>query len=132
MAKYLLLKHYRRNAGPANLVDIPMEQWSPAEIDAHIGYMNDFAAKLEAEYRIPVYAGRGSIYGVDLFGAAGLYGLATRREFTDAPTGYDGFARVPVDVTYNLGLRVDTAVGGVTLAFSNLLGLIPARRGARK
>ncbi|GAA3640751.1 YciI family protein [Microlunatus ginsengisoli] len=47
MAKYLLLKHYRRNAGPEDLVGIPMEQWSPAEIDAHIAYMNDFAAKLE-------------------------------------------------------------------------------------
>ena len=47
MAKYLLLKHYRRNAGPENLLDIPMEQWSPQEIDAHIAYMNDFAAKLE-------------------------------------------------------------------------------------
>lgn len=47
MAKYLLLKHYRRNSGPENLVDIPMEQWSPAEIDAHITYMNDFAARLE-------------------------------------------------------------------------------------
>ena len=45
--KYLLLKHYRRNAGPENLLDIPMEQWSPQEIDAHIAYMNDFAAKLE-------------------------------------------------------------------------------------
>jgi hypothetical protein len=47
MAKYLLLKHYRRNAGPENVVDIPMEAWSPEEIDAHIAYMNDFAAKLE-------------------------------------------------------------------------------------
>lgn len=47
MAKYLLLKHYRRNAGPADLVGIPMEQWSPEDIDAHIGYMNDFAARLE-------------------------------------------------------------------------------------
>ena len=47
MAKYLLLKHYRRNTGPENLVDIPMEEWSPEEIDAHITYMNDFAARLE-------------------------------------------------------------------------------------
>ncbi|MCW3159348.1 YciI family protein [Micropruina sonneratiae] len=47
MAKYLLLKHYRRNAGPENLVDVPMDQWTPDEIDAHITYMNDFAAKLE-------------------------------------------------------------------------------------
>ena len=38
MAKHLLLKHYRRNAGPEDLVGIPMDQWSPAEIDAHITY----------------------------------------------------------------------------------------------
>jgi outer membrane protein assembly factor BamA len=92
----------------------------------------DFAAKLEGEYRIPLYVGRGSIYGVDLFAAAGIYGVATRREFTDPPAGYEGFARVPLDITYNLGLRVDTSVGGLTLAFSNFLGLIPARRGERK
>ena len=47
MARYLLLKHYRRNAGPENVVDIPMDQWSPEEIDAHMTYMGDFAARLE-------------------------------------------------------------------------------------
>jgi hypothetical protein len=47
MAKYLLLKHYRRNAGPEDLVGIPMQEWSPDEIDAHLTYMNDFAARLE-------------------------------------------------------------------------------------
>ena len=31
MAKYLLLKHYRRNAGPEDLVGVPMDQWSPDE-----------------------------------------------------------------------------------------------------
>jgi hypothetical protein len=47
MAKYLLLKHYR--GGPAPLVDIdPMDKWTPAEVDAHIQYMRDFAAKLES------------------------------------------------------------------------------------
>ncbi|WP_433933020.1 BamA/TamA family outer membrane protein [Sorangium cellulosum] len=120
---------------PDRLLDLAPDRRQPPNflstdiIEVRYG---DFAAKIEAEYRIPVYAGRGSIYGVDLFAAAGLYGLATRREFTDAPTGYEGFSRVPVDITYNLGLRVDTAVGGVTLAFSNLLGMIPARRGERK
>lgn len=47
MAKYLLLKHYRRNSRPEDVVDIPMEAWSPEEIDAHMKYMSDFAAKLE-------------------------------------------------------------------------------------
>ena len=45
MAKYLLLKHYRGAPAPAN--DIPMDQWQPAEVDAHIKFMQDFAAGLE-------------------------------------------------------------------------------------
>jgi hypothetical protein len=46
MAKYLLLKHYRGN--PVPVVDFdPMDKWTPAEVDAHIQYMRDFAAKLE-------------------------------------------------------------------------------------
>ncbi|MEV4559145.1 YciI family protein [Kitasatospora sp. NPDC049285] len=45
MAKYLLLKHYRGAPAPAGFV--PMDQWTPAEISAHVQYMRDFAAKLE-------------------------------------------------------------------------------------
>ena len=46
MAKYLLLKHYR--GAPAAVNDVPMDQWAPAEVEAHIKYMSDFAAKLES------------------------------------------------------------------------------------
>jgi hypothetical protein len=46
MAKYLLLKHYR--GGPTPFVDFgTMDQWTQAEVDAHIKFMQDFAAKLE-------------------------------------------------------------------------------------
>ena len=45
MAKYLLLKHYR--GAPATVNDVPMEDWTPDEIAAHVQYMNDFAARLE-------------------------------------------------------------------------------------
>lgn len=44
--KYLLLKHYR--GAPAAVNDVPIEQWSPQELSAHIQYMQDFAARLEA------------------------------------------------------------------------------------
>jgi hypothetical protein len=44
--KYLLLKHYR--GGPTPAVSFaPMDQWTPAEVDAHMKYMQDFAARLE-------------------------------------------------------------------------------------
>jgi hypothetical protein len=45
MAKYLLLKHYR--GAPASVNDVPMEQWTPEEVDAHMQFMRDFAARLE-------------------------------------------------------------------------------------
>src|ERR1700709_1574559 len=45
MAKYLLLKHYR--GAPAAVNDVPMDQWRPDEVDAHIQYMNDFADRLK-------------------------------------------------------------------------------------
>jgi hypothetical protein len=44
--KYLLLKHYR--GGPAPAVDwVPMDRWTPKEVDAHMQFMRDFAARLE-------------------------------------------------------------------------------------
>jgi hypothetical protein len=46
MAKYLMLKHYRGGKTPVN--DVPTDQWTPAEWEAHIQYMQDFAEKLES------------------------------------------------------------------------------------
>src|SRR5438309_10196620 len=46
MAKYLLLKHYRGAPTPVN--DVPMDQWKPDEVEAHIRFMNDFAARHES------------------------------------------------------------------------------------
>ncbi|MEU7477908.1 YciI family protein [Lentzea sp. NPDC042327] len=44
MAKYLLLKHYR--GAPAAVNDVPMAQWTPEEVTAHVRYMGDFADRL--------------------------------------------------------------------------------------
>jgi hypothetical protein len=44
MARYLLLKHYR--GAPAAVNDVPMDRWTPEEIDAHMAYMQDFAKRL--------------------------------------------------------------------------------------
>ena len=43
--KYLLLKHYR--GAPEAVNDVPMDQWTPEEIEDHVQYMGDFAARLE-------------------------------------------------------------------------------------
>jgi outer membrane protein assembly factor BamA len=87
----------------------------------------NYAAKLQGEYRIPVYRGHRSIYGIDFFSAAGVYGVANYRDLSDPPRGYNGLRRIPIDLTFNLGFRIDTSAGGFVFAFSNLLGLFPVR-----
>jgi hypothetical protein len=43
--KYLLLKHYR--GGPTPVTDCtPMDRWTPEEVAAHIGFMDELAADL--------------------------------------------------------------------------------------
>jgi outer membrane protein insertion porin family len=87
----------------------------------------NYAAKLDAEYRVPLYRGMRSIYGVDLFGSFGVFGLANDQDFVDRARGYQGFGSVPIGLTFNAGLRIDTQVGGFMIGLSNLIGLIPVR-----
>lgn len=89
----------------------------------------DYAAKLGAEYRIALYRGRRSIYGIDLFTSWGLVTLATSREIRNPPSDLSGFSRFPLDLTANIGFQVDTSVGGFNFSFANLLGFIPLREG---
>lgn len=45
MPKYLILKHYRGT--PATVNDVPMDRWTPEEVDAHMQFMADFGQRLE-------------------------------------------------------------------------------------
>ncbi len=85
----------------------------------------DYAAKLDAEYRIPLYRGTRAVYGIDVFARAGFYFLAGQRDVTNPPPGYSGAALIPIDFTANFGVQIDTSAGGFTFAFANLLGFIP-------
>jgi outer membrane protein assembly factor BamA len=84
-----------------------------------------YAAKLTGEYRIPLYRGSRSVYGIDLFASAGVFALASQQHIDDPPRGYSRAQLVPIDLTGNFGFRMDTSAGGFTFAFSNVLGLIP-------
>ncbi|HEY3894121.1 MAG TPA: YciI family protein, partial [Pseudonocardiaceae bacterium] len=46
MTKYLLLKHYR--GAPEAVNPVPMDQWTPEEVEDHCQYMADFATRLES------------------------------------------------------------------------------------
>lgn len=86
-----------------------------------------YAFDLNAEYRVPLYRGHHTVFGIDFFGSGGLYSVASDRDFTHPPKAYSGFARFPLDLTFNLGFRMDTSAGGFVFAFSNVLGFLPVR-----
>lgn len=89
----------------------------------------NYVAKADAEYRIPLYRGTRSIYGVDAFVSFGLYGIANEQDLLNHARGYKGFSTAPIDLTFNGGLRIDTQAGGFVLGVANLVGLIPPIHG---
>jgi outer membrane protein assembly factor BamA len=86
-----------------------------------------YAFDAGAEYRIPLYRGHHTVFGIDFFGSGGLYSVASDRDLVHTPRAYSGFARFPLDLTFNLGFRMDTSAGGFVFAFSNVLGFLPVR-----
>ena len=86
-----------------------------------------YAFKIAGEYRVPLFRGHRSIYGIDFFASTGIYGVAGMRDITSPPVGYSGLAQIPVDLTANFGFRMDTSAGGFVFAFSNVLGFVPLR-----
>jgi outer membrane protein assembly factor BamA len=91
-----------------------------------------YAGKIGTEYRIPLYRGQRAVYGIDFFGSAGVYGVAHRRDITDPPRGYSRLQLIPIDLTANLGFRMDTSAGGFSFAFSNIIGFVPVRSEANR
>ena len=87
----------------------------------------EFAARVNGEYRIPIYRGHRSIYGIDFFGSGGFFLLGSARDFNDPAAGYHGFSRIPIDLTFNVGVRMQTSAGGFAFAFSNIIGFLPIR-----
>lgn len=91
----------------------------------------ELAARLVGEYRIPIYRGHRSVYGIDFFASAGFFALGSKRDFTEPARGFGGFSRFPIDLTFNLGLRISTNAGGFLLGFSNAIGAFPIRSEAK-
>jgi outer membrane protein insertion porin family len=88
----------------------------------------EYALKVNAEYRIPLFRGQRSIFGIDFFGSFGAFVLATPREVLTPAPKYQGLRRIPMDLTANIGFRMDTSLGGFSFTFSNVLGFLPVNQ----
>jgi len=106
-----------RRALGINFSTLPSRNFLGTSI-AHHRYDN-YAGRVLVEYAIPVWRRRGLVYGGDLFAAAGLLGLASDGDF-DTPGPFRA-RDLPIDLTADLGLRLDTYVGIFTISIANAL-----------
>ncbi len=83
----------------------------------------EVAGQLEVQYSRRLFRSGGPIYGGDIFVGAGVFGLATRADFTARDEALVN--AMPVDLMFDVGLRLDTEVGIFELTFANGLGRLP-------
>jgi len=83
---------------------------------AHHRY-DQYAGRVLVEYAVPIWRRRGFVYGGDAFAAVGLLGMASLGDFR--PPGTSGFSSLPIDLTGDVGLRLDTYIGIFTISIAN-------------
>ncbi len=81
-----------------------------------------FAARALVEYAVPLWRRRGFIYRGDAFAAFGAFALAGLDDLRtrDGPA----LQSVPLDLTADLGVKLDTYIGIFTVSIANGLGRI--------
>jgi len=84
--------------------------------------MEDLASRLDFQYLLPVRRGRGFLRGLDAYIGGGVFLLAHREDLRTGIPGYHGFSRLPIDLTFDLGVRADTEIGLIKVGFSSLIG----------
>jgi hypothetical protein len=82
-----------------------------------------FAARALVEYSVPLWRRRGFVYRGDAFATLGVFGLASLDDLRMRDRSLR--QSIPIDLTADLGLRLDTYVGIFTLSIANALGRVP-------
>lgn len=112
---------------PSRVLEMNLDRRAPPDLlGTAISEMRtgEIAARIDVEYSVPLYRGGNGFRALDAYLNLGAYAITMRRDLRVAIPGYDGASRIPVDVTFDLGVRADTDIGVFQLGFSNLFGFI--------
>ena len=112
---------------PSRLLELNFSHLQPSLLNTSVQEMRyeDMVGSLNLEYSIPFYRGAGLIYGINGFVGAGIFAIASKKDLRTDPKGYQGYEVVPMDLTFDLGVRIDTKIGVLIISMSNLFRLIP-------
>jgi len=106
-----------RRALGINFSTQPSRNLLGTSIDGH--RYDDYAGRVLVDYAIPIWRQHGFVYGGDVFAAVGILGQASSGDLS--PPGGLTWRTLPVDLTGDLGLRLDTYIGIFTISIANTL-----------
>ncbi len=112
---------------PSRVLEMELDRRpAPDILNTSIAAMRneELAARLDVQYELRLYTSRGRLRGVYTYVNLGLIALADLRDPLVAPAGYTGIGVLPIDLTFDVGVRFDTVFGVFQFGFSNLLGFI--------
>lgn len=112
---------------PARVLELNLDRRAPPNLlDTAVREMRaeEIAGRFDIEYALWVYESHDALRALQIYGLIGVYALADDDDFRLGIPGYSGFARVPIDLTFDIGMRFDTVVGVFQIGFSTLLGFI--------
>ena len=117
---------------PSRILEMDIDRrQAPNFFGTSIGLMRaeEFAARADLQYELALQRGasRSPLRGVNAYFNLGVYAISDLRELALAPSGFSGASRLPIDLTFDLGLRIDTEIGLFEFGFSNLLGFVDFR-----
>ena len=114
---------------PARLLEMELDRRPPPNLlGTSVVFMRneEVALRADIEYDVSLlrHGRRGGLRGAHAYFNVGTYLLADIQDLEFAVPGFEGASRIPIDLTFDLGIRLDTSIGVFQFGFSNLLGFI--------
>ncbi|MCA9534596.1 MAG: hypothetical protein KC593_12985, partial [Myxococcales bacterium] len=111
------------------LLEMQLDRRAPPNLlGTAIAFMRneEVAVRADIEYNVSLlrHDRRGGLRGAHAYVNVGTYLLADLQDLQFAVPGLRGASRVPIDLTFDIGVRLDTSIGVFQFGFSNLLGFI--------
>jgi hypothetical protein len=112
---------------PSRMLELNLDRRSPLNlfrnsiVEHRIGQLG---ARLDLEYQIQLVRSEGELRSFWIYANLGIYMLGDLADFSRPIRGYTPSDLFPVDLTFDLGARIDTSIGVFNIGFSNVLGFI--------
>ena len=112
---------------PSRVLELNLDRRAPLNlfrnsiVEHRIGQL---AARVDLEYQLLLFRVNEDLRSFWVYGNVGVYMLGDLADFQRPIRGYTGADLFPIDLTFDVGVRMDTSIGVFHIGFSTLLGFV--------